>query len=94
MVTAFGNRHSALGATMTIGKTVPDTAAIIAAAARLLRAWEAATQGIEPLSLKNPAVAEVHEATRELMRATETTDLLAAYTVLDDLVAEIKLAKM
>jgi hypothetical protein len=70
-----------------------DTAAIIAAAARLLRAWAAAAQGIEPLSLTNPAVAEVHEAARELMRATETRDLLAAYTVLDDLVARIKLAK-
>jgi hypothetical protein len=73
--------------------TLPDTAAIIAAAARLLRAWAAATQGIEPLSLTNPAVGEVHEATRELMRATHTSDLLAAYAVLDDLVAQMKLAQ-
>jgi hypothetical protein len=93
VVAALFRGHSSLGATMTSGRTVPDTAAIIAAAVRLLRAWGAATQGIEPLSLKNPAVAEVHEATRELIRATGTTDLLAAYTVLDDLVAQIKLAQ-
>ena len=67
--------------------------AIIAAAARLLRAWAAATQGVEPMSLTNPAVAEVHEAAQELMRATGTTDLLAAYRVLDDLVAQIKQAE-
>jgi hypothetical protein len=72
---------------------MPDTAAIIAAAARLLRAWAAATQGIEPLSLNHPAVAEVHEATRDLMRATETNDLLAAYSVLNELVARIRLAQ-
>lgn len=74
-------------------EAMPETAAIIAAAARLLRAWQMATQGIEPLSLTNPAVAEVHEATRELMRATETSDLLAAYAVLDELVAQIKRAE-
>jgi len=72
---------------------VPNRAAIIAAAARLLRAWAAATQGLEPLSLTNPAVGEVHEAARELMRATQTDDLLAAYAVLDELVAAIKLAQ-
>jgi len=35
----------------------------------------------------------VHEAARELMRATQTDDLLAAYAVLDELVAAIKLAQ-
>jgi hypothetical protein len=69
---------------------VPDTAAIVAAAARLLRAWAAATQGVDTMSVTNPKVAEVHETCQELMRATETTDLLAAYAVLDDLAAEIK----
>ena len=69
---------------------MPDTAAIIAAAARLLRAWAAATQGVGTLSLTNPAMGELHEATRELMWATETDDLLAAYAVLDELVIRIK----
>jgi hypothetical protein len=68
-----------------------DTAAIIVAAARLLRAWAAATQGVDTMSVTNPKVAEVHEACRELMQATETTDLPAAYAVLDDLAVEIKL---
>lgn len=79
-----------------VGHTVnqmPDSAAIVAAAARLLRAWAAATQGVEPMSLTNPAVAEVHEAARELMWATQTTDLLAAYSVLDDLVVTINLSQ-
>jgi len=64
---------------------MPDTKAIKAAAARFLRTWSAATQG-DPLPQKHPAVIEAHEATRELMSATETTDLLAAYAVIDDLV--------
>ena len=42
------------------------------------------------LGLTNPAAAEVGGATRELMRAIEPADLLAAYPVLDDLVAQIK----
>ena len=64
---------------------MPDTEAIKAAAARFLRAWSAATQG-DPLPQTHPDVVEAHEATRELMAATETTDLLAAYAVVDDLV--------
>jgi hypothetical protein len=68
--------------------------AIIAASGRLLRAWAAATQGVDTMTVTNPKVVAVHEACRELMHATETTDLLAAYTVLDDLVSEIKLCQV
>jgi hypothetical protein len=37
-------------------------------------------------------VIEVHEAARELIRATGSKDLGAAYDVIDHLVLEIKLA--
>jgi hypothetical protein len=63
-----------------------DTAAVIGAAAKFLRAWKAATQGDEPSSLSDPAVVEAHEAAQELIRATGTMDLVGAYVVVDDLV--------
>jgi hypothetical protein len=68
-----------------------DTAAIIAAAERFLRAWSAATGGDDTLSPPDPAVLEVHEAAQELMRATGTEDLQSAYDVLDALVSLTKL---
>jgi hypothetical protein len=64
---------------------MPDTAAMVAAADRFLRAWTVATQG-NPLPLTDPAVIEVHEAAQELISATETTNVRAAYHVLDELV--------
>ena len=66
-----------------------DAGVIIVAAARFLRAWTAATQGDEPLCLSSPAVLEAHDAARELMRATQTADLRAAYGVIDALVGEL-----
>jgi len=64
---------------------VAETEAIKAAAARFLRAWCVATYG-DPLPTTHPAVVEAHEAARELMSATGTTDLPAAYAVIDNLV--------
>ena len=69
-----------------------DTAVIIAAAERFLRAWSATTQGDDTLSSTDPGVIEVHEAAQELMLATGTEDLQSAYDVLDALVALTKLA--
>jgi len=63
-----------------------DKAAIVAAAARFVQAWMAATCGDDTLSLTHPAVIEVHEAARELMQATATTDLVGACAVVDELV--------
>lgn len=65
---------------------IADAGGIIAAAARFLRAWTAATQGDDPLCLSSPAVLETHDAARALVRATETNNLREAYGVLDALV--------
>jgi hypothetical protein len=68
---------------------VHDREAITAAAARFWLAWSVATvfhdDGVPPVDL----VVEVHEAARELIRATKTTDLRAAYEVLTELVHEV-----
>jgi hypothetical protein len=66
-----------------------DAGVIIVAAARFLRAWTAASQGDDPLCLLSPAVLEAHDAARELVSATQTTDLRAAYGVVDALVGEL-----
>jgi hypothetical protein len=63
-----------------------DTAAIVAAAHRFLRAWSSAIGGDDALSLTHPDVIEAHEAARELMLATGTSDLVGAYAVIDELV--------
>ena len=68
-----------------------DTAAVIGAAARFLRAWTAATQGDQPLPLTHPLVVEAHEAARDLVWATGTKNLQAAFAVLDALVLAIKM---
>ena len=68
-----------------------DTAAIIAAAERFLRAWSSATQGDDTLSPTDPGVIELHEAAHELMRVTGTEDLPSAYDVLDTLVSLARL---
>jgi len=69
---------------------VHDREAITAAAARFWLAWSVATvfkdDGVPPVD----QVVEVHEAARELIRATKTTDLRAAYEVLTELVDEVK----
>ena len=65
---------------------MPETAAIIGAAARFVRAWTAATEGDEALPLTAPAVIEAHDAARELIRATHSKDLVGAYAVVDALV--------
>ncbi len=67
-----------------------DLEAVIAAAGRFWSAWTTAIEcdgdDIPPADL----VIEVHEAARELIRATGTKDLRAAYDVIDHLVLEIK----
>jgi hypothetical protein len=63
-----------------------DRATIVAAAERFVRAWTSAIRGDDPLSLTHPAVIEAHEAARELIAATGTTDLVGAYAVVDELV--------
>ena len=67
-----------------------DKAAIIAAVDRFVRAWgAAATQNDDTLSLAAPVVVEVHEAARELIRATGAKDLRGAYAILDAVVLEV-----
>jgi hypothetical protein len=67
-------------------RSTRDKTAIVAAAARFVQAWMAATCRDDTPSLTHPAVIEVHEAARELMEATATTDLVGAYAVVDELV--------
>ena len=60
------------------------------AAARFWLAWTVAIEcdggGVPPSAL----VIEVHEAARELIRATRAKDLRGGYQVLDELVLEVK----
>jgi hypothetical protein len=69
---------------------VRDREAIAVAAARFWLAWTVAIgfdgEGVPPTDL----VIEVHEAARELIRATGAKDLRGAYEVLDDVVLETK----
>jgi hypothetical protein len=67
---------------------VADTTAVIGAVARFLQAWRAATQGDTPLHLSDPLVIEAHEAALRLIQVTESTNLVGAYGVVDDLVSE------
>jgi hypothetical protein len=69
---------------------MPDSQVVIEAAGEFWMAWIAATRG-DPLPPTDPAVVEVHEAAVELIRATERTDLRAAYDVIDELVSRFKL---
>jgi hypothetical protein len=69
---------------------VVDSAAVIGAAARFLRAWRAATQGEKPLTRSDPAVMVAHAAARELIRATGSKNLVEAYAVVDELVHAIQ----
>jgi len=71
---------------------VPDDEAVIRAAGRFWLAWIAATKG-DPLPPTDPAVIEAHEAGEELIRATGTKNLRAAYEVVDALVLQIKRAQ-
>jgi hypothetical protein len=69
---------------------VRDREAVNVAAARFWLAWTVAIEfdgeGVPPTDL----VVEVHEAARELIRATKAKDLRGAYQVLNDLVLETK----
>jgi hypothetical protein len=69
---------------------VRDREAVAAAAARFWLAWTVAIEfegeGVPPTDL----VIEVHEAARELIRATRAKDLRGAYEVLNDVVLETK----
>jgi hypothetical protein len=76
-----------------VTKYAPDTAAVVAAVGRFLSAWTTAVEfdgpGLPPPEL----VDEVHAASREMICATRTNDLRAAYDVVDTLVLEIKRAQ-
>jgi hypothetical protein len=63
-----------------------DRATVVAAAERFVRACTSAIRGEDPLPLTDPAVIEAHQAARELIGATGTTDLVGAYAVVDELV--------
>ena len=58
---------------------------VLTAAARFRRAWMVVTNSPEPLFLPDPRVVEVDESVRELMEATETTDLVATFDALGEL---------
>ncbi len=61
---------------------------VLAAAAQFRRAWLAVSGCPEPLSLPDPRVVEVNDSVRELMEATETTDLVATFDALGELVRQ------
>ena len=44
----------------------------------------------DTLSLSSPVVVDVHEAARDLIRATGARDLVGAYAVLDALVLDTR----
>jgi hypothetical protein len=62
---------------------------ILTAAARFRRAWLAVEDGPGPLTELDPRVIEVHDATRALMEATETVDLVATFDALGELVRQV-----
>jgi hypothetical protein len=67
-----------------------DEAAIVVAVGRFLQAWKTATTNDDTLSLSSPVVVDVHEAARDLIRATGARDLVGAYAVLDALVLDTR----
>jgi hypothetical protein len=71
---------------------VDDLEAVIAAAGRFWSAWTTAIESDGDDTPPADLVIEVHEAARELIRATRAEDLRGAYDVLDCLVLEIKQA--
>jgi hypothetical protein len=71
---------------------VYDLEAVIAAAGRFFSAWTTAIESDGDEIPSAELVIEVHEAARELIRATRSEDLRGAYAVLDRLVLEIKRA--
>jgi hypothetical protein len=62
---------------------------VLAAAARFRRAWVTLEANSEPLLISDALLIEVNEAAQELMEATETTDLVATFDALGELVRQV-----